>query len=371
MDFVEDWSIAQTLGEGAYGEVKLLINKKSGDCVAMKSIDITKCPEVAKEVKKEVAIHRLLKDSSIIEFYGTRSHAGIEYIFLEYAPHGELFDRIEPDVGMPISDAHKYMGQLLDGIEYLHERGIAHRDIKPENLLLDEQDNLKISDFGLATVFRAKGKERPLDKKCGTLSYVAPEVLCRPYAAQPADIWSCGIVLVAMLAGEVKKKLRSVDENASSLSQVESASVTRYDDTDSSFNGDLQLFLSQPVRLCDMLVSTQLLNTQSSSTQNCMQKLVRRMTRFFVNLSVKDALEELKSMLDKLTLSWKSSAFSIVTINTVDKRNNQLIFKCNVLETEHATLMDFRLSRGCGLEFKRQFVLIRSALHEVIIPNKT
>lgn len=96
--------------------MKLLINKKSGDCVAMKSIDITKCPEVAKEVKKEVAIHRLLKDSSIIEFYGTRSHAGIEYIFLEYAPHGELFDRIEPDVGMPISDAHKYMGQLLDGI---------------------------------------------------------------------------------------------------------------------------------------------------------------------------------------------------------------------------------------------------------------
>lgn len=69
------------------------------------------------------------------------------------------------------------------------------------------------------------------------------------------------------MSTEVKKKLRSVDENASSLSQVESASVTRYDDTDSSFNGDLQLFLSQPVRLCDMLVSTQLLNTQSSSTQ--------------------------------------------------------------------------------------------------------
>ena len=63
-------------------------------------------------------------------------------------------------------------------------------------------DNLKISDFGLATVFRYQGRERQLEKCCGTVPYVAPELFTRkPYRAEPADIWSCGIILVALLAG--------------------------------------------------------------------------------------------------------------------------------------------------------------------------
>jgi serine/threonine-protein kinase Chk1 len=78
-------------------------------------------------------------------------------------------------------------------------------------LLLDANDNLKISDFGMATVFRFQGRERHLDKRCGTLPYIAPEVLCRKYAAEPADIWSCGVVLVAMLAGELPWDVPSND----------------------------------------------------------------------------------------------------------------------------------------------------------------
>ncbi|KAK9507435.1 hypothetical protein O3M35_007288 [Rhynocoris fuscipes] len=175
------------------------------------------------------------------------------------------------------------------------------------------------------------------------------------------------------LPQEVRKKLRvaaqEVDENAGSLSQTESIRNCRKDEVDNHIEEEWKLFFSQPVRLDDMLVSTQLLNTQSTSALNCMEKLVRRMTRFFVNLTVQEALDELTAMLDKLTLSWKITTIHIVTINTVDKRKNQLIFKCNVLDTDTGTLMDFRLSRGCGLEFKRQFVLIRSALREVIVPS--
>lgn len=107
----------------------------------------------------------------------------------------------EPDIGMPMWEAQKYFRQLISGVEYLHSHGVAHRDLKPENLLLDDNDNLKISDFGLATIYRMQGKERLLEKKCGTLPYVAPEVLVRAYHAEPADIWSCGIILVAFLAG--------------------------------------------------------------------------------------------------------------------------------------------------------------------------
>lgn len=102
---------------------------------------------------------------------------------------------------MPITEARKHFKQLIVAVEYLHSRGVAHRDLKPENLLLDVDDNLKVSDFGLATVYRLHGKERFLDKKCGTLPYVAPEVLEGPYLAEPADIWSCGIILIALLAG--------------------------------------------------------------------------------------------------------------------------------------------------------------------------
>lgn len=112
---------------------------------------------------------------------------------------------------MPQVEAQRYFKQLIAGVSYLHTRGIAHRDIKPENLLLDANDNLKISDFGMATVFRFQGRERHLDKRCGTLPYIAPEVLCRKYAAEPADIWSCGVVLVAMLAGELPWDVPSND----------------------------------------------------------------------------------------------------------------------------------------------------------------
>lgn len=102
---------------------------------------------------------------------------------------------------MPNWEAQKYFKQLLNGVEYLHTKGIAHRDLKPENLLLDHNSNVKITDFGMATLFRMRGKERLLDKRCGTLPYIPPEILEKPYHAEPADIWSCGIVLVAMLSG--------------------------------------------------------------------------------------------------------------------------------------------------------------------------
>lgn len=183
--------------------MKLLINSHSGDAVAMKMVDLKKHPDAVNSVKKEVAIQRNLQYIHILKFFGKRSQGDTEFIFLEYASGGELFDRIEPDVGMNASDAQRYFNQLLSGVEYLHEKGIAHRDLKPENLLLDEHDNIKISDFGMATLFRMKGRERQLTTKCGTLPYVAPEVLVEPYSAAPADIWSCGIILVTLLSGEL------------------------------------------------------------------------------------------------------------------------------------------------------------------------
>ncbi|BES94301.1 serine threonine-protein kinase [Nesidiocoris tenuis] len=444
MDFVKDWIIVQTLGEGAYGEVKLLVNKQSDQRVAMKIINTRDNPGIAKEVMKEVGIHKNLRHPNIIQFYGSRSHKKMEYIFLEYAAHGELFDRIEPEIGMKQSEAKNFFTQLLKGVDYLHSRGVAHRDIKPENILLDANDTLKISDLGLATCFRMGGKERLLDKKCGTLPYVAPEVLTRPYAAQPADIWSCGIVLVAMLAGELpwdqaiednddytkwtsgyytkfapwckldtpslallRKILRPAPSSRFTSANIQSSKwftqqsnegeitsltakrsrgskgqpsnrTTDDDDITTSSSqivtsnlseNTLKDFLSQPTSLDDMLLATQLLSTQTSSAQDILQKLVRRMTRFTVCLDLDEASDELKRIFGALKFEWKMGVATHFTVSTLDRRNNQLIFKANVMSMDRGTLLDFRLSRGCGLEFKKTFVIIRKLFKKSIISN--
>ncbi|KAL8598034.1 hypothetical protein ACOMHN_062632 [Nucella lapillus] len=203
--FVKDWLFLHTLGEGAYGEVKLAYNDKTEEAVAVKIINTRGASKsTLDDIRKEICIHRMLFHKNVIRFWGMRKEGYTQYLFLQYACRGELFDKIDPDVGMPQAQAQRYFRQLIDGLDYLHKKGVAHRDIKPENLLLDVHDNLKIADFGLATVFRHQGKWRYLDRFCGSVPYLAPEVMAsKPYRAEPADIWSSGLVLVAMLGGEL------------------------------------------------------------------------------------------------------------------------------------------------------------------------
>ncbi|XP_063976050.1 serine/threonine-protein kinase grp [Diachasmimorpha longicaudata] len=442
-EFVEGWFLGHTLGEGAYGEVKLVINKTTGEAVAMKMIDLQKHPDAKQNIKKEATVHRMLSNPNIIRYYGQRSEATMEYIFLEYASGGELFDRIEPDIGMPLWEAQKYFKQLISAIEYLHGHGVAHRDLKPENLLLDDQDNLKVSDFGMATVYRLQGRERLLEKRCGTLPYVAPEVLQGLYHAEPADIWSCGIILVALLSGELPwdeanpqcveyiawrearymsltpwKKLDTIplglirnilthaptsrykiadikhhrwymqnlrkDDSEDCVDGGRVKSL-RYDDEDITrlglsqpefpdtenqslhINADERpgFSFSQPAALEDLFLSTQpVQNTQTS--QNTFQRLVRRMTRFFVKTDYEETVRRLVKSLKEQNYICRSNDIGIITVYTVDRRKSPLVFKAIILEMDGQILVDFRLSKGCGLEFKRCFIRIKERLDSVI-----
>ncbi|XP_077286179.1 serine/threonine-protein kinase grp isoform X2 [Arctopsyche grandis] len=401
----------------------------------MKMIDLRKYTDAALSVKKETAIQRSLRHPNVLQYYGKRSHANFEYIFLEYCSGGELFDRIEPDLGMAVKDARRYFRQLLSGVEYLHSRGVAHRDIKPENLLLDQYDNIKISDFGMATMFRFKGVERLLDRRCGTLPYVAPEVLKEPYRASPADLWSCGIVLVTMLSGvlpwdQPSSKCKNYEDwciggvlgsngpwktmtagvlglltgiladdpqNRSALERVQShpwMSTQSSDDIDYGSNleefsislsqplpsGDHTASLiahetddremtcfSQPIACDDLLLASQMNLTQSAS-QGVFQKLVKRMTRFFVGCEYAQATERLTAVLrSMIQCQWKISQTRGITVTTTDNRKMQLIYKVNFIDMDGKLLVDFRLSKGCGLEFKRRFVQIKKSLADVII----
>uniref|UniRef100_A0A8D1QK07 Serine/threonine-protein kinase Chk1 n=1 Tax=Sus scrofa TaxID=9823 RepID=A0A8D1QK07_PIG len=385
--FVEDWDLVQTLGEGAYGEVQLAVNRRTEEAVAVKIVDMKRAIDCPENIKKEICINKMLNHENVVKFYGHRREGNIQYLFLEYCSGGELFDRIEPDIGMPEQDAQRFFHQLMAGVVYLHGIGITHRDIKPENLLLDERDNLKISDFGLATVFRHNNRERLLNKMCGTLPYVAPELLKRKeFHAEPVDVWSCGIVLTAMLAGELPwdqpsdscqeycdwkekktylnpwKKIDSAPlallhkilvENPSVRITIPDIKKDRWYNKPLKKEENVKYSSSQP----EPRTGLSLRDTSPSY----IDKLVQGIS--FSQPTCPDHM-----LLNSQLLGTPGS--SQVTVSTTDRRNNKLIFKVNLVEMDEKILVDFRLSKGDGLEFKRHFLKIKGKLSDVVSSQK-
>lgn len=123
---------------------------------------------------------------------------------------------------------------------------------------------------------------------------------------------------------------------------------------------------SQPTMMDDLLLCTQLNATQGSGASNPFQRLVRRMTRFFVSTKCDETLKRLTTLVEKMGFTWKLNDDSTVTISTIDRRKLQLTFKANLLEMDGKILLDFRLSKGCGLEFKRKFIKIKTGLSDIV-----
>jgi BR serine/threonine kinase len=120
------------------------------------------------------------------------------YIVLEYASRGGLFDFLVESKTLPEDRARNFFRQIIYGLEYLHSLGVCHRDLKPENILLDANLNVKIADFGFARFV----KSNVTDTSCGSPHYAAPEIVKgNPYNGKAADVWSCGVILYALLAG--------------------------------------------------------------------------------------------------------------------------------------------------------------------------
>lgn len=164
-------------------------------------------------IKNEITIHSKVCQGhkNIIQYHDSFQSKELtempslssQFIVMEYAESGELFDRIQPDIGLEDGVAHFYFRQLISAVNYLHKRSVCHRDLKPENLLLDRRGNLRIADFGLATIYRHRNQvhNRRLSTCCGSRPYVAPEVIWGNYDGPAADIWSCGVILYVLLLG--------------------------------------------------------------------------------------------------------------------------------------------------------------------------
>lgn len=213
--------VGQTIGRGTYAIVKLgKVIRKRTQLVAIKYIhrELSHKEGINDEkIGLEVKIHKECNEHpNIIGIYLFGTDNTWVYMIMELAEGGDLFDKIEPDVGLPEDLANFYFKQLINAISFIHSKGVAHRDIKPENILLDNDGNLKLTDFGLATIYKKKGEIRVSKDQCGSLPYVAPEVIIgEPYDPSLSDIWGCGIVLFTLLTGQIawEKPQYMVDED--------------------------------------------------------------------------------------------------------------------------------------------------------------
>lgn len=211
---ISGFELIQQIGGGGFSSVFRAVHLEKDQVAACKVIFIKEqtTEKERKAVDKEMKIHALLKHKHVLEFlhaavverkYKEHYVPGI-YMILELAGGGDLFDKIAPEVGIGEDVAHYYFGQLLAGMDFIHREGVVHRDLKPENILLDAAGTLKISDFGLAVVYKLKetGKTRQLNELCGSHPYIAPEVhYGTPFEAEPVDVWGIGVILFTLLAG--------------------------------------------------------------------------------------------------------------------------------------------------------------------------
>mmetsp|Transcript_10537 Transcript_10537/g.15714 ORF Transcript_10537/g.15714 Transcript_10537/m.15714 type:complete len:419 (+) Transcript_10537:178-1434(+) len=210
---VGKYVLGKTLGEGTFGKVKLAENTETGKFVAIKVLDKERIQQqnMGIQIKREVSIMKVVKNPHVVQLHEVLASKTKIYLVLELVTGGELFDEIVRETKFSEDKARYYFRQLVSGVQYCHEKGVCHRDLKPENLLLDENHNLKISDFGLSALYTDcnEGNDEGMPSRatllhttCGTPNYVAPEVLDdEGYDGCRADTWSMGVILYVLVAG--------------------------------------------------------------------------------------------------------------------------------------------------------------------------
>ena len=200
---MQKYEIGKLLGQGTFAKVYHARNIVTSQSVAIKVIDKDKIFKVGlmEQIKREISVMKLVRHPNIVQLYEVMATKTKIYFVLEYVKGGELFNKIAK--GKLREDAaRKYFQQLVSAVDFCHSRGVYHRDLKPENLLVDENGNLKISDFGLSALAESRRQDGLLHTTCGTPAYVAPEVISRKgYDGAKVDTWSCGVILFVLMAG--------------------------------------------------------------------------------------------------------------------------------------------------------------------------
>ncbi|XP_051501584.1 5'-AMP-activated protein kinase catalytic subunit alpha-2 isoform X1 [Myxocyprinus asiaticus] len=193
--------LGDTLGVGTFGKVKIGEHQLTGHKVAVKILNRQKIRslDVVGKIKREIQNLKLFRHPHIIKLYQVISTPTDFFMVMEYVSGGELFDYICKHGRVEDTEARRLFQQIISAVDYCHRHMVVHRDLKPENVLLDGNKNAKIADFGLSNMM-SDGEF--LRTSCGSPNYAAPEVISgRLYAGPEVDIWSCGVILYALLCG--------------------------------------------------------------------------------------------------------------------------------------------------------------------------
>ncbi|KAL5011937.1 hypothetical protein ScPMuIL_010488 [Solemya velum] len=199
---IDDYQVLNLLGKGGFACVYRAISSTTGREVAIKMIDkkLMKAADMASRVRKEVEIHSRLNHPSILELYNYFEDDNYVYLVLELCD-GELNSHLKNKCGVLTErEACFFMEQIVEGMLYLHSHGILHRDLSLANLLLKDNLQIKIADFGLATQLNATDDKRYTI--CGTPNYISPEVASKSAHGLEADVWSLGCMLYTFLVGQ-------------------------------------------------------------------------------------------------------------------------------------------------------------------------
>jgi len=193
--------LGETLGVGTFGKVKIGEHQLTGHKVAIKILNRQKIKnlDVVGKIRREIQNLKLFRHPHIIKLYQVISTPTDIFMIMEYVSGGELFDYIVKHGKLKEHEARRFFQQIISGVDYCHRHMVVHRDLKPENLLLDSNLHVKIADFGLSNMMM---DGEFLRTSCGSPNYAAPEVISgKLYAGPEVDVWSCGVILYALLCG--------------------------------------------------------------------------------------------------------------------------------------------------------------------------
>ncbi|KAJ8326843.1 hypothetical protein BDV3_001477 [Batrachochytrium dendrobatidis] len=202
--------LGKTLGVGSTGRVKLGLHIETNQRVAIKIISkeildpnekCVKKDDMNRKLEREITIMKLIRHPNVLQLLDVYETSKELFLVLEHVEGGELFDYLVKKGRLNDAEAVSFFQQIIMGVEYCHQHLICHRDLKPENLLLDKNRNVKVADFGMANM---QVPSKMLETSCGSPHYASPEIIKGiRYDGAASDIWSCGIILYALITGNL------------------------------------------------------------------------------------------------------------------------------------------------------------------------